>query len=323
MKLVKPGYEIRSDLDGVLRQVEAAGRCCYKSEAKIGDDTADPFCRMLISRGHESVIEHASIMVKFVIDRGVSHELVRHRLASFSQESTRYCDYSPDGKAAGLVFVIPPWVNLQPGVYLSSETQVYQFKDEGEITATHTLDEASRGWLRHMWDCEYRYNQLRAQGWKPEQARSVLPNSLKTEIVMTANLREWRRVFHLRTAEAAHPQMREVMVPLCRELAERLPAIFGGILPDLKFTKLPKIKWAIEPGDGTGNSFASYAARNAAGMCGLCDKPYEAGSPVYCCGRLCKFHAGEMTRIVQGMLAQVWEDHDREFIRRANAFSAG
>ena len=218
MRLVKASYQILTDLNEVPRAIERAGRSCYKSESKIKDGTADPFCRMLIGRGHESVIEHASAMVKFVIDRGVSHEMVRHRLCSFSQESTRYCNYHPEGKVGEMVFIIPPWVNIKEGEYKN-----------GELTM------ASSGWAfeDYQWFCsmyhaEHTYNNLIEKGWKPEQARSVLPNSLKTELTMTANMREWRHIFKLRTAEAAHPQMRQIMIPLLQEFKTLLPCIFDG-----------------------------------------------------------------------------------------------
>ena len=216
MRLVRASYEILTDLAGLPKIIERAGRCCYKSEEKIQDGTADPFCEMLIRRGHESVIEHANMMAKFTIDRGVSHELVRHRLCSFSQESTRYCDYAPGGKAAGIVFVIPPWVDIEPGDYI--------YYDCSGMGIAHCASDSS--WYHAMIEAESAYNSLRANGWKPEQARSVLPNSLKTEIIVTANLREWRHIQRLRTAEAAHPQMREVMQPLFAELHAKLPAIF-------------------------------------------------------------------------------------------------
>ena len=215
MRLVRASYEILTDLACLTKIIERAGRCCYKSEEKINDGTADPFCEMLIKRGHESVIEHASLMVKFTIDRGVSHELVRHRLCSFSQESTRYCDYAPTGKAAGITFVIPPWVGIIPGEYTDD---------------TYNGFYADAQWYAAMLNAEAWYNRLREAKWKPEQARSVLPNSLKTEIVVTANLREWRHIQRLRTAEAAHPQMREIMQPLFAELHAKLPAIFPPIL---------------------------------------------------------------------------------------------
>lgn len=219
MRLVRPSYEIRTPVDSILRTIEAAGRCCYKSEEKITEESAPRFCKMLVDRGHESVIEHASLMVKFVIDRGVSHELVRHRLCSFSQESTRYCDYSPSGKMGHVTFVIPPWVNVDEGEY-----------DIGPILADwkgFMLRSTSEMWMLSMARSEATYNDLRERKWKPEQARSVLPNSLKTEIIVTANLREWRHIFNLRTAPTAHPQMREIMVPLYNELSAQLPVLFG------------------------------------------------------------------------------------------------
>jgi thymidylate synthase (FAD) len=216
VKLIRASYEVRTPLDGIMQVVEAAGRCCYKSEAKIGQETAAPFCKMLIDRGHESVIEHASLTVKFTIDRGVSHELVRHRLCSFSQESTRYCDYAPGGKVGGITFVIPPWVNIEEGEYAG-----------GRYTGNNRIGFAECQWFSCMANAEAWYNHLREANWRPEQARAVLPNSLKTEIIVTANLREWRHIFRLRTAPAAHPQMREVMVPLRDELAAALPEVFG------------------------------------------------------------------------------------------------
>ena len=213
MKLIKPSYKILTDLNEVPKIIERAGRCCYKSEEKIKEGTADPFCKMLIGRGHESVIEHASMMVKFTIDRGVSHEMVRHRLCSFSQESTRYCNYSPTGKVGEMVFIIPPWVDIEEGNYASYEPP-------------SSLSFADTHWYRSMQYAEDTYNHLIAAGWKPEQARSVLPNSLKTELIVTANMREWRHIFKLRTAEAAHPQMREIMIPLSQECKKLLPCIF-------------------------------------------------------------------------------------------------
>jgi thymidylate synthase (FAD) len=168
---------------------------------------------MIVQSGHHSVIEHVSVAVKFVVDRGVSHELVRHRICSFSQESTRFCNYG----RKGVTFVIPPWVNLEPGLWEGIPTTI----GDGIDSVT------DRAWLESMSWAEEHYNFLLAQGWKPEQARAVLPNSLKTEIVCTANLREWKHIFQERTTPRAHPQMREVMVPLRDELTEKLPLIFA------------------------------------------------------------------------------------------------
>ncbi len=201
----------------MLKRIEAAGRTCYKSEDRITEDSAIKFIKAILTRNHESVIEHESLSVRFICDRGVTHEIVRHRLASYSQESTRYVNY----EKKGIAFVIPPWVGLQP-------CEVTDVRDEIN-TAVASGHKADAEWLTIMSMSEHAYNYLIDQGWKPEQARSVLPNSLKTEIVMTANLREWRRVLSLRTSTAAHPQMREIMVPLLTELRTKIPVIFDNL----------------------------------------------------------------------------------------------
>lgn len=155
------------------------------------------------------MIEHSAMTVRFIIDRGVSHELVRHRLCAFSQESTRYVNYK-----GGCTFVIPPWVNIPPGEYTELEDEDYL---------------ANQVWFLQLYDIEKTYISLLSFGWTPQQARSVLPNSTKTEIVVTANFREWQHIFKLRCAKAAHPQMREVMVPLHEECKELIPIIFDDI----------------------------------------------------------------------------------------------
>ena len=214
MFLVKPSYEILTPIDGVemLRRIEAAGRTCYKSEEKITQDSAIEFVRKVIKRGHLSVIEHESLSVRFVIDRGVSHELVRHRLCAFSQESTRYCDYGGDD----VTFVIPPGMDkLKPGRYQRGDPLL-------------DLDSCVGDWANALIYAEESYRKLRRAGWPPQDARAVLPNALKTEIVTTANLREWRHIFDLRCASAAHPQIREVMIPLRDELRQLIPVVFDA-----------------------------------------------------------------------------------------------
>ena len=205
MKIIEPSVELAEDFDAVavMRKIERAGRVCYKSEANITDDSAEKFIRGIIKRGHESVIEHASVSFKIVCDRGVTHELVRHRIASYSQESTRYCDYGA-GKFGGELTFIKPC-----------------FWDDD--------DENFQLWLSTMELLEKNYLAMRANGAKPEEARSILPNSLKTEIFVTMNLREWRHFLRLRTAKAAHPQMRQVALKIFDILNEKLPAIFGDI----------------------------------------------------------------------------------------------
>lgn len=196
-----------------LRRIEEAGRTCYKSEDKITDDSADQFIRRLIKSGHESVLEHENLSVRFIVDRGVSHELVRHRLCAFSQESTRYVDYDKHG----LTFIKPPWVYVQSGIY---DEHIMSFNNE---------------WLMEMAESAKSYHRLIAfYNWSPQQARAVLPNSLKTELVMTANLREWRHVLRLRASKAAHPQMQEVMRPLLTYMNNHLPAVFEDIVEEIR-----------------------------------------------------------------------------------------
>jgi thymidylate synthase (FAD) len=219
MKLVKPSYAIARFPNDAATVIESIGRVCYKSEDRITEDSASKFTAGLVARGHLSVIEHLSATVRFVVDRGVSHELVRHRLASYSQESTRYCDY---GKGDHVTFVIPPWCKgLDAGTYDANDV----------ITGDNRPHDPNiRAWMTSMATAEQMYLLLRCppRAWSPQQARSVLPNSLKTEIVMTANLREWMHVFKLRCAMSAHSQMLEVMVPLWVEFAERIPELFAA-----------------------------------------------------------------------------------------------
>lgn len=217
MRLIKASSELIAHSSAPLELIEIAGRTCYKSEGRMTKNSAPKFVEAILKRGHESVLEHATATARFICDRGVSHEIVRHRLASYSQESTRYCDYSWH-----IVFIIPPWVKeVEPGIYEAYEANA---------------DPATNDWLNAMWNCEKIYKSLRGQGWRPEQARSVLPNSLMTKIVMTANLREWRHFFKLRTTVFAHPQMREVAIPLLEDMKNHFPVIFDD-LPILTSTE--------------------------------------------------------------------------------------
>lgn len=196
MQLVKPSAEILRITEAPLELLEQAGRICYKSEERITEDSAGPFIASILSRGHESVIEHGSATVKFVTDTGISHEIVRHRTASYSQESSRYCNY---GKT-GIKYIIPGDFEL----------------DKDDL------------WLL---DClEKHYNLCLVKGRTPQQARYFLPKGLKTEIIMTCNFRAWRNFFQLRCANAAHPQMRELVRPLLEEFKRRIPVIFDDLV---------------------------------------------------------------------------------------------
>jgi thymidylate synthase (FAD) len=215
MRLIKPSHKILFISPKPLEVIEAAGRTCYKSEDKITEGSAEKFVRMIIKRGHLSVIEHAYMSVRFICDRGVTHEIVRHRLAAYSQESTRYCNYK-----GGVTFIIPPWVDIEEGDY-GNKLYINPNQNDKELSKVR--------WFNSIFDSSQSYITLLFRGWSPQQARSVLPNSLKTEIVMTANLREWMHVFKLRTSKAAHPQMRELMCPLLKEMKTLVPVIFDNI----------------------------------------------------------------------------------------------
>lgn len=209
MKIINAGFEVLTPISegGIseLQHIEKIARVCYKSEDCITEDgeSAKKMVKMLIGRDHTAMIEHSSLSVKFTVDRGVSHELVRHRIASFAQESTRYCNYSKD-KFGNEITVIKP-------CFFEEGSKKYQ------------------EWKNAMSYAQDFYFTLLENGATAQEARSVLPNSTKTEITITANYREWRNFFKLRTAKAAHPQMREVTIPLLKELKEKLPIIFDDI----------------------------------------------------------------------------------------------
>lgn len=206
MKIVEPTYEIvYLEPEKDLKCIERAARLCYKSEAAIRDGSDEQIIKFLIDRGHEAMLEHSRMSVIFTVDRGVSHEMVRHRIASFAQESTRYCNYSKD-KFGNEITVIKPW-------FLIDDNSSREFND----------------WSRVMVECENRYLDMIAAGRSPQEARSVLPNSLKTEIMVTANYREWRNIFKLRTAPDAHPEIRGVMRALLAYVKTQVPVIFDDI----------------------------------------------------------------------------------------------
>ncbi len=205
MRIIEPSYTILQMPDGnqVLEHLERAARTCYKSEDKITEGSAKKLMGRILQVKHESVLEHACVSVRIVCDRGISHEIVRHRLASFSQESTRYANYSKD-KFGSEITVIRPF-------FWAEDSREYGL------------------WLEAMEKVEAVYLALLEAGAKPQEARSVLPNSLKTEIVVTANLREWRHIFKLRCASPAHPQIRQVMLPMLASFHERIPVVFDDL----------------------------------------------------------------------------------------------
>lgn len=205
MKIIEPYVVCECELDGerILAQIERIGRVCYKSEDRITSESAKAFVKNILLRGHESVIEHISISMRVICDRGVTHEIVRHRIASYSQESTRYCNYAKDKFENQLVFIKP--------VFFSEDSKMYEC------------------WESAMQNAEDAYLFMINNGASPQEARSVLPNSLKSEIVMTMNLREWRHFLRLRTSESAHPQMRQIALMILGLLQREIPIVFDDI----------------------------------------------------------------------------------------------
>lgn len=215
MIIIEPYVEI-SKFDGIqiLKNIEQAGRVCYKSEGNIDKNSYVKFIKKIAKSGHHSVLEHEKLTVKIICDRGVSHEIVRHRLGSYSQESTRYCNYSKE-QFGNEITVIKPFFFLQ-NKYEDESYRYFLWKEACEWTEKY-------------------YFHLIKNGATPQEARSVLPNSLKTEIFVTYNLREWRHFFNLRCAKAAHPQMRQVAIPLLLYLQKQIPIIFDDIQYDKDF----------------------------------------------------------------------------------------
>mgnify|MGYP001602139841 CR=1 FL=1 len=209
MKIIKPSIEVLDILDQtvILKRLELVGRTCYKSEDKITDTSCVEFVRKIIKSGHHAIVEHYNIAVKVICDRGVTHEIVRHRISSYAQESTRYCNYG-SGKFGNEITVIDPcfW-------------RISNFQVDSKMIL----------WRQAMENAEKIYLLLIEHGATPQEARSVLPNSLKTEIIMTMNLREWRHFLTLRTSKAAHPQMREIANMILSEFKSKLPVIFEDI----------------------------------------------------------------------------------------------
>lgn len=292
MRIIKPSFEIwdqEEGLEGIYKQIERAGRVCYKSEDKITEASAGEFINRMIKLGHGAMLEHGTVYlkaktkvyggmgsetvecpldkyaknpysvvtgdntsipnylyvttnlrvlvenkwlddlkyqceptefhekrvtVKFVCDRGVSHEFVRHRAFSFAQESTRYCNYSKDKFNNCVTYILPNWctkVNIED--YERNPKLIYN--------ANGTLTDNEISFLCGLYDNEERYLELLENGWKPQEARAVLPNSLKTELVMTGFAKDWEHFFKLRDAGSAHPQARELAQPLHEEFIER------------------------------------------------------------------------------------------------------
>lgn len=205
MHIIEPFIVVESDLNGIniLKKIEKAGRTAYKSEDRINENSCKLFVKKIIESGHESVIEHESITVRIVCDRGITHEIVRHRIASYTQESTRYCNYSNDKFGNELTFIKP----------------IFWHDNSAEFSL----------WKRTLEVIEHNYMNLVKLGASPQEARSILPNSLKTEIIVTMNLREWRHFLKLRSSKKAHPQMQQIAKMILSTFRKSIPVIFNDI----------------------------------------------------------------------------------------------
>jgi thymidylate synthase (FAD) len=292
MRIIKPSFEIwdqEEGLEGIYKQIERAGRVCYKSEDKITEDSAKDFVDRMIKLGHGAMLEHGTIYliidcsgrlldvankyvnnkysewtlhpdgvhycittnyrvllqngwlddlqylcepteyhekrvtVHFVCDRGVSHEYVRHRVFSFAQESTRYCNYSKDKFDNELTYICPCWLDYDR-VQELTEIANRDNKEVYRMGHDESLSMEERGLCSFVYDMsnhEHGYLFQISVGWKPQEARAVLPNALKTELVMTGFVSDWEHFFKLRDAGSAHPQARELAHPLHEEFKNR------------------------------------------------------------------------------------------------------
>lgn len=214
MKIIDPSHQFIAQADRATsyRRIAEAARNCYRAELNATPKTDEEMVEKLMRLGHMSAIEHASVGVNITCDRGVSHELVRHRLATYSQESTRYCNYSGEKFGRELTFIRPSW--MKP--------------DEEDLTDSPNKKKCI-AWLEAMQNAEDSYLLMLDEGATPQEARAVLPNSLATKIAMTANLREWIHIFRMRCDVPAHPDMREVMRPILIDTHRAYPAIFTPV----------------------------------------------------------------------------------------------
>lgn len=212
MKIIEPSVELINPIpyEVALNTIEIAGRTCYQSEDRMTDDSAEGFIRRIIQRGHESVLEHVSVTAHFICDRGVSHEIVRHRIGAYSQESTRYCNYS--GNKFGREISV---VDLATGFK-------YDFTKDNDRKKYAV-------WMAAMADAEKHYMDMMALGATPQEARSVLPTSTKTSVTLTYDIREWRHFLRLRCDPTSHPQIQQVAGRARKLLIERYPMFFEDI----------------------------------------------------------------------------------------------
>lgn len=229
MRVVESYFDIEDEVDfeRMLKKLEKIGRRCYRSEENITDISYERFLKNIIDSGHESIIEHCSITVDFSMDRGISHEIVRHRIAAFTQESTRYCNYTND-KFDGEISAI----SISNAIEICPKTSQLNFMEKSMLISI---------WTEAMEYAEHAYNSMIAIGASPQIARGVLPTDLKTGIYVTFNLREWRHFFKMRANKTAHPKMLELSIPLLFKLKQLLPIVFDDIEYDKRTARILKL----------------------------------------------------------------------------------
>lgn len=210
MKLIKQSHEILTITEYPNMLIEKAGRICYQSKKSSLYENRRKFIENIIKKEHFSVLEHVNITIRIITNRYISHELIRHRLVSYSQESTRYCNYKD-----GLTFIVPSWIDINIGNYDNKYQELEFFKISKD-----------KIWANSLLQIEINYKKLLKSGWSSQQAHDILPSALKTELIMTANVREWRHILKLRTSPKAHPLMRELMLGIQKDLKEKLDILF-------------------------------------------------------------------------------------------------
>ena len=202
-----------------MKRIERACRTCYRSEGKITEDSYKNLINNCITRGHESVLEHEKVTVRIYSDVGSYKDLTRHRFASFSVESTRYCSYDKDKYGNEIAFMNP--------VYIENK-EMYET------------------WKKTMQEIENSYIEMKKLGATTDMCRELLPHSTAGEYTMTANIREWKHILSLRTTKHVHPSIRQVLIPLLKYFKEEMPEIFGDVEYDEDFNPKYYAKLSIE-----------------------------------------------------------------------------
>lgn len=229
MIILDPSIEIES-FNGkeIMQNIEKACRTCYRSEDNITEDSYKSLLKNCINRGHESVLEHEKITITMICDIGVYKDLTRHRIASYSIESTRYCNYSKDKFDNQIKFIKPVFY------------KDWKSKDLNEVIKDKELYKCYL-WENCMQNIEQDYNAMSEIEALPDEMRMLLPHSTAAKVTMTANIREWKHILSLRCSSHAHPAVQQLLIPFLLKLKEEMPEIFDSVEYNEKF---PKEKYA-------------------------------------------------------------------------------